>query len=245
MPPASRASSSGSSRKPAQQSRGESGPAPRRRQVAEPLPRAREHALARRASKPRRRGRTRLGSVRASAMSGSIAKGDATISLVASSSTLPCERDRPAAASPRYPRRFWIASCPSAAKTSSRIPSFAACRPSPASRSTFATRARATSSAATCTARSIAPGCIARPPPAWNGGRRLADVAPGHRLLVLDALRPHRVQIELWDFLDGTGLRQYVADPARGSIHSFGMALDVTLSTPKAASSTWAAASTR
>ena len=58
---------------------------------------------------------------------------------------------------------------------------------------------------------------------------RLADSAPGHRLLVLDALRPHRVQIELWDFLDGTGLRQYVADPARGSIHSFGMAIDATV----------------
>jgi D-alanyl-D-alanine dipeptidase len=57
----------------------------------------------------------------------------------------------------------------------------------------------------------------------------LANEAPGHRLLVLDALRPHRVQIELWDFLDGTGLRQYVADPARGSIHSFGMAIDATL----------------
>jgi D-alanyl-D-alanine dipeptidase len=53
--------------------------------------------------------------------------------------------------------------------------------------------------------------------------------APGHRMLVLDALRPHRVQVLLWDHLDGTGLRQYVADPARGSIHSFGMALDVTL----------------
>jgi zinc D-Ala-D-Ala dipeptidase len=58
---------------------------------------------------------------------------------------------------------------------------------------------------------------------------RLADVAPGHRLLVLDALRPHRVQVELWDFLDGTGLRQYVADPVRGSIHSFGMAIDATV----------------
>jgi D-alanyl-D-alanine dipeptidase len=57
----------------------------------------------------------------------------------------------------------------------------------------------------------------------------LAARAPGHRLLVLDALRPHRVQVELWEFLDGTGLRQYVADPARGSIHSFGMALDVTI----------------
>ena len=53
--------------------------------------------------------------------------------------------------------------------------------------------------------------------------------APGHSLLVLDALRPHRVQIQLWDHLEGTDLRQYVADPARGSIHSFGMALDATL----------------
>ena len=57
----------------------------------------------------------------------------------------------------------------------------------------------------------------------------LAREAPGHRLLVLDALRPHRVQIQLWDHLEGTDLRQYVADPARGSIHSFGMAVDVRL----------------
>lgn len=58
---------------------------------------------------------------------------------------------------------------------------------------------------------------------------QLREEASGHRILVLDALRPHRVQVLLWDFLDGTGLRQYVADPALGSIHSFGMALDVTL----------------
>jgi zinc D-Ala-D-Ala dipeptidase len=57
----------------------------------------------------------------------------------------------------------------------------------------------------------------------------LAREAPQLRLLMLDALRPHRVQIELWDFLEGTDLRQYVADPARGSIHSFGMAIDATL----------------
>ncbi|MBC7918408.1 MAG: M15 family metallopeptidase [Rhodoferax sp.] len=52
---------------------------------------------------------------------------------------------------------------------------------------------------------------------------------PDLKLVVLDALRPHRVQIALWDFLEGTELRQYLADPARGSIHSFGMAVDVTL----------------
>jgi len=60
----------------------------------------------------------------------------------------------------------------------------------------------------------------------------LAREARGHLLLVLDALRPHRVQVRLWDHLEGTGLRQYVADPALGSIHSFGLALDVTLLGP-------------
>lgn len=68
---------------------------------------------------------------------------------------------------------------------------------------------------------------------AADGLERAADLlaheAPGHRLLVLDAVRPHRVQILLWDHLEGTDLRQYVADPALGSIHSFGMALDATL----------------
>ena len=52
---------------------------------------------------------------------------------------------------------------------------------------------------------------------------------PGLKILVLDALRPHRVQQTLWQHLEGTPLRQYLADPARGSIHSFGMAVDVTL----------------
>jgi D-alanyl-D-alanine dipeptidase len=61
----------------------------------------------------------------------------------------------------------------------------------------------------------------------------LAREAPGHRLLVLDAVRPHRVQIQLWDHLEGTDLRQYVANPALGSIHSFGMALDATLLDPQ------------
>jgi D-alanyl-D-alanine dipeptidase len=50
-----------------------------------------------------------------------------------------------------------------------------------------------------------------------------------YTLLVFDALRPHRAQEFLWQVLEGTGLRQYLADPARGSIHSFGMALDVGL----------------
>jgi D-alanyl-D-alanine dipeptidase len=49
------------------------------------------------------------------------------------------------------------------------------------------------------------------------------------RLLVLDALRPQRVQERMWAALQGTGLQIYLANPQRGSIHSFGMAVDVTL----------------
>ena len=59
---------------------------------------------------------------------------------------------------------------------------------------------------------------------AWLAARR-----PDLTVLVLDALRPQRVQQQLWDALEGTDLRLYLADPARGSIHSYGMALDLTL----------------
>jgi D-alanyl-D-alanine dipeptidase len=52
---------------------------------------------------------------------------------------------------------------------------------------------------------------------------------PACKPLILDALRPQRVQQELWDALEGTELRMYLANPERGSIHSFGMALDITL----------------
>jgi len=55
---------------------------------------------------------------------------------------------------------------------------------------------------------------------------------PGYRLLILDALRPQRVQEQLWALLAGTPLEQYLAHPERGSIHSFGMAVDLTLLAP-------------
>jgi D-alanyl-D-alanine dipeptidase len=59
---------------------------------------------------------------------------------------------------------------------------------------------------------------------AWLAQRR-----PGHTALILDALRPQRVQEALWAALEGTGLQEYLAEPARGSIHSFGMAVDITI----------------
>lgn len=57
----------------------------------------------------------------------------------------------------------------------------------------------------------------------------LAREHPGSALLVLDALRPQRVQEQLWAVLAGTPLERYLAPPSRGSIHSFGMAADVTI----------------
>jgi D-alanyl-D-alanine dipeptidase len=55
---------------------------------------------------------------------------------------------------------------------------------------------------------------------------------PGWRILVLDALRPQRVQEAIWVDVAGTSMQEYFANPERGSIHSFGMAVDVTLLDP-------------
>jgi D-alanyl-D-alanine dipeptidase len=57
----------------------------------------------------------------------------------------------------------------------------------------------------------------------------LARAQPGVRLVVLDALRPQRVQETIWRNVAGTPAEPYFANPARGSVHSFGMAVDVTL----------------
>jgi zinc D-Ala-D-Ala dipeptidase len=61
----------------------------------------------------------------------------------------------------------------------------------------------------------------------------LAAARPGWRIRLLDALRPHRVQQAVWRDVVGTPMQHYFADPARGSIHSFGMAVDVTLVSPE------------
>jgi zinc D-Ala-D-Ala dipeptidase len=57
----------------------------------------------------------------------------------------------------------------------------------------------------------------------------LALQRPGWQLLVLDALRPQRVQEAIWKDVEGTDAALYFAHPLRGSIHSFGKAVDVTL----------------
>lgn len=66
-----------------------------------------------------------------------------------------------------------------------------------------------------------------------NAAAWLAAHRPGFTLRVLDALRPQRVQEVLWNELAGTPLTMYLANPERGSIHSFGMAVDLTVIDPE------------
>jgi D-alanyl-D-alanine dipeptidase len=49
------------------------------------------------------------------------------------------------------------------------------------------------------------------------------------RLLVYDCARPLRVQRLMWQLVRGTPAQPYVADPAKGSLHNVGCAVDLTL----------------
>jgi len=51
---------------------------------------------------------------------------------------------------------------------------------------------------------------------------------PGWSLLVYDALRPRSIQRVLWDYVVGTDQQGYVADPDKGSVHNYGLAVDLT-----------------
>jgi D-alanyl-D-alanine dipeptidase len=62
-----------------------------------------------------------------------------------------------------------------------------------------------------------------------EAGQWLATHATGTRIRVLDALRPQRIQEQLYSEFENTPQAMYLAHPERGSIHSFGMAVDVTL----------------
>lgn len=62
--------------------------------------------------------------------------------------------------------------------------------------------------------------------------RWLAQERPGWTLRVLDAMRPQRVQEAIWVDVADTPAQEYFANPERGSIHSYGMAVDVTLLQP-------------
>lgn len=59
--------------------------------------------------------------------------------------------------------------------------------------------------------------------------QNLKQIKPGWKLLLLDCLRPRSVQYEIWEMIKGTEASRYFADPARGSVHNYGFAVDLTL----------------
>lgn len=64
-----------------------------------------------------------------------------------------------------------------------------------------------------------------------TASHRLKEMHPDLRLLIYDAARPRRIQQILWDEVDlpATERPRYVADPATGSIHNYGCAIDLSL----------------
>jgi D-alanyl-D-alanine dipeptidase len=52
---------------------------------------------------------------------------------------------------------------------------------------------------------------------------------PELQFLIWDALRPRSIQAQFYEHLKGTPFQDYVAAPQPGSLHNFGMALDLTL----------------
>lgn len=49
------------------------------------------------------------------------------------------------------------------------------------------------------------------------------------KFIVFDALRPRTAQVEFWNLVKGTAQQIYFADPAKGSLHSYGFAIDLGL----------------
>lgn len=52
---------------------------------------------------------------------------------------------------------------------------------------------------------------------------------PDLSFVIYDALRPRSVQQKMWEAVMGTDKQKYIANPANGSIHNFGFALDISL----------------
>ena len=66
-----------------------------------------------------------------------------------------------------------------------------------------------------------------------EASRILAERYPGYVFAVYDALRPQAAQIEFWNLVRNTPQEHYFADPQKGSIHSFGFAIDLGLLDPQ------------
>lgn len=67
-----------------------------------------------------------------------------------------------------------------------------------------------------------------------QASKNLQKIKSGWKLLIFDALRPRAIQFQMWEKVKGTPQEEYVANPKGGSIHNFGLALDLSLRDEKA-----------
>lgn len=60
--------------------------------------------------------------------------------------------------------------------------------------------------------------------------KRLRELRPDLRLMVMDATRPMSVQQKMWDAVKNTNQKIYVSNPKNGGgLHNYGLAVDLTL----------------
>jgi zinc D-Ala-D-Ala dipeptidase len=57
----------------------------------------------------------------------------------------------------------------------------------------------------------------------------LKEKKPSYSLQILDAARPRSVSNSMYDKMRGTKFEKYVANPATGSMHNYGIAVDITI----------------
>ncbi len=62
-----------------------------------------------------------------------------------------------------------------------------------------------------------------------NAQKVLKSKYPDYSLLVLDAARPRSVSKLMFDKMKGTKFEKYVANPKKGSMHNFGIAVDISI----------------
>ncbi|MEJ2200127.1 MAG: M15 family metallopeptidase [Desulfuromonadaceae bacterium] len=57
----------------------------------------------------------------------------------------------------------------------------------------------------------------------------LKSECPACSLLIMDAARPRTVSTQMYEKMKGTRFEKFVANPKKGSMHNYGIAVDVTL----------------
>ncbi|MCD8262322.1 MAG: M15 family metallopeptidase [Bacteroides sp.] len=59
--------------------------------------------------------------------------------------------------------------------------------------------------------------------------QRLKEKHPGYRFIIYDTARPIEVQRKIWKLAVSQGKQYYVANPAKGGLHNYGAAVDLSI----------------